>query len=125
MSLRRSLAALAAVTVLSTSAAALAADFKVGVVDVEAVMAQTEDGKAARGRMQKWMETQQKAMEKEQQAFMKERETLEKQASAMSPETLAQKQGDMQKKYLELAQKAQKLQAEAQGKEMEEVKPIL
>ncbi|MCI0569570.1 MAG: OmpH family outer membrane protein [Myxococcaceae bacterium] len=125
MSLRRSLAALAAVSVLSTSAVALAADFKMGVVDVEAVMAQTEDGKAARARMQKWLETQQKTMEKEQQAFLKEKETLEKQASAMSPETLTQKQGELQKKYVDLAQKAQKLQGEAQAKEMEEIKPIL
>lgn len=124
MSLRRKLASLALVSLVSSSVAA-AADFKVGVVDVEAVVAQTDDGKSASSRLEKWAGTQKKDLEKEEQALMKERDVLTKQASTMKEETLAQKQGELQKRYMEYMQKAQKLQAELVKKQQTELQPIL
>jgi outer membrane protein len=124
MSLRRTLASLALATTLSSSAA-LAADFKVGVVDVEAVVAQTDEGKAASSRLEKWAEQQKKDLQKEEESLVKERDVLAKQASTMKEETLAQKQGEFQKRYMDYMQKAQKLQQELVKKQQTELQPIL
>ena len=53
MSIRRFTSSLIALAVLA-SPAAFAAEFKVGVVDTQAILAQIDDGKAAQARLEKW-----------------------------------------------------------------------
>jgi outer membrane protein len=125
MSLRSTLAATAAVLSLALPVAASAADLKVAYVDLQQVLLQVDDGKAAKGRLQKWLEDRQKEIDGEQEALRKEKETLDKQASAMSEDTRNQKAAELQKKVMVLAQKYERSRAEAADKERKEMEPII
>lgn len=125
MSLRSTLAALAAVVTLALPLASSAQNLKMGYVDYQRVLLEVEDGKSAKTRLQKWLDDRQKEIDKEQEALRKEKELLDKQASAMSEETRIQKATDLQKKILELAQKWDRYRAEAATKERQEMEPIV
>ncbi len=125
MSLRTTIAAAAAALSLSLPVAASAADLKVAYVDLQKVMLEVDDGKAAKTRLQKWLDDRQKEIDKEQNALRAEKETLDKQASAMSAENKAQKEAELQRKVMLLAQKWEKSRAEAATKEQQEMKPII
>lgn len=123
MSLRSTLVATAAALTLALPLAASAQ--KMGYVDYQRVLLEVEDGKAAKTRLQKWLDDRQKEIDREQEALRKEKELLDKQASAMSEETRIQKATDLQKKVFELAQKWDKYRAEAAGRERQEMEPIV
>ncbi|MET0402742.1 MAG: OmpH family outer membrane protein [Cystobacter sp.] len=124
MSLRSKLSVLA--VALSVSVPSLAAaEVKMGYVDYQRVMLEVEDGKAAKTRLQKWLESRQKEIDAEQESLRKEKETLDKQASAMSEETRVQKATDLQKKVYDLAQKWEKSRGEASERERKEMEPII
>ncbi|WP_194869464.1 OmpH family outer membrane protein [Myxococcus sp. AB025B] len=125
MSLRTTVAALAAVLSLALPVAASAAELKVAYVDLQRVLLEVDDGKAAKARLQKWLDDKQKEIDKEQTALRAEKETLDKQASAMSAEVRAQKEGELQKKVMVLAQKWEKSRGEAANKERQEMEPII
>lgn len=125
MSLRSTLAALAAVVSLALPLAASAADVKMGYVDYQRILLEVEDGKAAKARLQKWLDDQQKTIDQEQTALRKEKELLDKQASAMSEETRVQKATELQKKVYDLAQKWERARGEAAAKERQEMEPIV
>ncbi len=125
MSLRSTLAAMAAVLSLALPVAASAADMKVAYVDYQRILLEVDDGKAAKARLQKWLDDRQSEINKEQDALRKEKELLDKQASAMSEETRIQKATDLQKKVFDLAQKWEKARAEAANKERQEMEPIV
>jgi outer membrane protein len=124
MSLRSTLAAAAAVLSLALPAAALA-DTKVAYVDLQRIMLEVDDGKAAKARLQKWLDERQKEIDKEQEALKKEKAELDKQASAMSPEVKQQKAEELQRRVVILAQKWEKSRAEAANKERQEMEPII
>ncbi|MDC0708950.1 OmpH family outer membrane protein [Stigmatella sp. ncwal1] len=125
MSLRSTLAATAAALTLALPLAATAQSLKMGYVDYQRVLLEVEDGKAAKTRLQKWLDDRQKEIDKEQESLRKEKELLDKQASAMSEETRVQKATDLQKRILELAQKWDRYRAEAANKERQEMEPIV
>jgi outer membrane protein len=125
MSLRRTLAAMATVLSLALPVAASAADMKVAYVDYQRILLEVDDGKAAKARLQKWLDDRQGEITREQDALRKEKELLDKQASAMSEETRIQKATDLQKKVFDLAQKWEKARAEAANKERQEMEPIV
>ncbi len=84
-----------------------------------------EDGKAAKARLQKWLDDRQKEIDKEQEALRKEKELLDKQASAMSEDTRMQKASELQKKVIDLTQKWDRYRAEAANRERQEMEPIV
>lgn len=124
MSLRSKLSFLALALSLSLPTLA-AAQVKMGYVDYQRVMLEVDDGKAAKQRLQKWLESRQKEIDAEQEGLRKEKETLDKQASAMSEETRVQKATDLQKKVYDLAQKWEKSRGEAAERERKEMEPII
>ncbi|ATB32525.1 OmpH family outer membrane protein [Melittangium boletus] len=125
MSLRSKLSVLAITLSLAVPTLAAAADLKLGYVDYQRVMLEVDDGKAAKARLQKWLESRQKEIDAEQEVLRKEKETLDKQASAMSEETRIQKATDLQKKIYDLAQKWEKSRSEAAERERKEMEPII
>jgi outer membrane protein len=125
MSLRSTLVALSAALTLGLPAFGAAQDLKVGYVDYQRVLLEVSDGKAAKARLQKWLDERQKEIDREQEALRKEKELLEKQASAMSEETRVARGTDLQKKVFELAQKWEKSRAEAADRERKEMEPIV
>src|SRR5712664_4130297 len=102
MSLRKVLAALAVLSIFSPLARA---ELKLGYVDLQRALAEVEEGRAAKARLQGMIEAKEKEINKEQEGLRKEKEVLDKQASAMSEEARLQKNNDLQKKVMELAQK--------------------
>jgi outer membrane protein len=124
MSLRSKLSVLAVAFSLVVPSLA-AAEIKMGYVDYQRVMLEVDDGKAAKARLQKWLESRQKEIDSEQESLRKEKETLDKQASAMSEETRVQKATDLQKKVYDLAQKWEKSRGEAAERERKEMEPII
>jgi len=125
MSLRSKLSVLAVALSLAVPTLAAAQDMKIGYVDYQRVLLEVEDGKAAKVRLQKWLEGRQKEIDAEQEALRKEKEVLDKQASAMNEEMRTQKAMDLQKKVYELAQKWEKSRGEAAEKERKEMEPII
>ena len=125
MSLRSTLAAVAAALTLALPLAASAQNLKLGYVDYQRVLLEVEDGKAAKVRLQKWLDDRQKEIDREQEALRKDKELLDKQASAMSEDARMQKAGELQKKVMELAQKWDKDRAEAANRERQEMEPII
>jgi outer membrane protein len=81
------------------------ADTKLAYVDLQRAIQETDEGRAAKDKLQATMLAKQKEIDSEQEALRKEKETLDKQASAMSEDTRAQKQAELQKKLYALAQK--------------------
>jgi outer membrane protein len=124
MSLRSKLSVLAIAVSLAVPTLA-AAETKMGYVDYQRVMLEVDDGKAAKARLQKWLEARQKEIDAEQESLRREKETLDKQASAMSEETRVQKATDLQKKVYDLAQKWEKSRGEAAERERKEMEPII
>jgi outer membrane protein len=114
MSLRSKLSVLAVALSLAVPALATAQDLKIGYVDYQRVLLEVSDGKAAKARLQKWLEARQKEIDSQQEALRKEKETLDKQASAMSEETRIQKATELQKKVYDLAQKWERSRGIAQ-----------
>jgi outer membrane protein len=125
MSLRSKLSVLAITLSLAVPTLSAAADLKVGYVDYQRVMLEVDDGKAAKTRLQKWLESRQKEIDAEQEVLRKEKDTLDKQASAMSEETRIQKATDLQKRIYDLAQKWEKSRGEAAERERKEMEPII
>ena len=125
MSLRSTLAAVAAAVTLALPIAASAQTLKLGYVDYQKVLLEVEDGKAAKARLQKWLDDRQKEIDKEQEALRKEKELLDKQASAMSEDTRMQKASELQKKVIDLTQKWDRYRAEAANRERQEMEPII
>ncbi len=124
MSLRTTIAALAAVVAFALPVAA-SAEQKLAYVDLQRVLLEVDDGKAAKARLQKWLDDRQKEIDKEQEALRNEKAMLDKQASAMAPDTKAQKEAELQRKVMILAQKWEKSRAEAANKERQEMEPII
>lgn len=125
MSLRSTLAAVAAALTLALPIAASAQTLKLGYVDYQKVLLEVEDGKAAKARLKKWLDDRQKEIDKEQEGLRKEKELLDKQASAMSEDTRMQKAQELQKKLIELSQKYDSYRAEAANRERQEMEPII
>jgi outer membrane protein len=124
MSFRSALVTLALAAPLLTGAAAQAAEFKAGFVDLQRALLEVEEGRAAKARLQKMVEDKQKELDQEQEALRKELQTLDKQASAMSEETRIQKQTQLQQRALALGQKWEKGQKEMAQKERSELQAI-
>src|SRR6218665_3625914 len=117
MSLRSKRSVLAIPLSLAVPTLAAAADLKLGYVDYQRVMLEVDDGKAAKTRLQKWLESRQKENDAEQAGLRKEK--------AMSEETRIQKATDLQKKIYDLAQKWEKSRSEAAERERKEMEPII
>jgi outer membrane protein len=126
MSLRSlvSIAAVALSLALPLTAAAQAGP-KLAYVDYQRVLLEVDEGKAAKARLQKWLEARQKEIDREQEALRKEQELLQKQASALSDEVRTQRATELQKKVMALGQKYEGSRAEAANKERQEMEPIV
>lgn len=128
MRLRPLIVALLAVLLVAFPLSALAAPTpppRIAYVDMDRVLLEVNEAKAAKARLQKWMDDRQKEIDAEQDALRKEKEILDKQASTMKPEVVAQKTAQLQQKVLSLAQKLEKSRGEAKQKEVEEIQPIV
>jgi outer membrane protein len=124
MSSRRLLVALAAALPLTFSAAAHAQN-KIGYVNFQKALAELDEAKAARTRLEGLKEQKQKDLDKAQDALKKDKDTFDKQASTMTEAARNQKAEDLQKRFIDLQQNFEKGRAELAQKENEEFQPIV
>jgi len=113
----------AAITMFA--AVAHAAEFKAAYVDIQRALQETDEGKAAKARLQSLVDTKQKSVEKEKVALQAEVEAFQKQAATMDDKVRLGKEQELQKKTYDFAQKADKLRAEMAESERKELGSIM
>ena len=101
------------------SLSALAAEMKVGVVDIQEVVDTIEDGKKAKQEFEKAILDRKKDLETKEKDFKKLAEALEKQKLALSQQALDEKRRDLEEKRNGLMQEQMNAQMEMQKKEMD------
>lgn len=109
---------------LLAASVAHAGDFKAAYVDIQRAVMEVEEGKAAKGRLQKMADEKQRAFEAEQAAIKAEVDAFQKQRGMMDDKARDAKEMELQKKTFDFAQRAEKLRAEIAGSERQELASI-
>ena len=102
-----------------------AAQPKIGVVDLQRALAETEDGRRAKDTLKKLFEQRQKTLDKQQDDVKALKDSIEKQRDVLSRDVLAKKLEEYQKAFGDLQNTYLEFQRELQAKEGELTKPIL
>ncbi len=121
--LRLVLAPLVAVAVLFFGATARA-EQKIAVVDVQRVIAQSEDGLRAQATLKKLFDSRQQELNKKQTDLQKQREDIDKQSKVLSKEALQKRVDEWQKQMVELQTVYLEYNKELEKKERELTDPI-
>lgn len=103
----------------------IAAAQKVGVVDMQRALMETEDGRKAKDRLKKIFDDRQKTLDKQQTDLKVMKDGLEKQRDVLAREVLAKKLEEYQKAFGALQTTYMEFQRELAAKEGEMTKPIL
>ena len=126
MSVTRSFSSLALVLLLTGVAhKADAQDVKVGVVDLQRAMNETEDGRRAKRRLKTLFDKRQKELDGYQEDLKKMGEQLEQQKNVLSENVLRERYAQYQQKLAELQQLYMESQRELAAKEAEYTQQIL
>lgn len=107
------------------AATALAADLKIGVVDVEFIIQTSKKGKAAKARLKKMVEENQKQLDGAQTKLLDLKKTIESGTDMETPEKKRAKVVEYQQGLLKLQELFMTKQQELAKKEIELMKPIL
>ncbi len=107
------------------AAGAHAADFKAAYVDIQRALQETDEGRAAKTRLQAMVESRQKPLEKEKNALQAEMEAFQKQVGMMDEKAKQAKGEELQKKAFEFTQKGEKVRQELAEMERKELGGIM
>lgn len=97
---------------------------KIGVVDLQRTLKETNAGKAAKRKLEANKKKKQKALDVKQKALQKKAANLNKQQAVLKPAVLRKRQLELQKEYAELEQTFLKLQQELAQMEAKLVQDI-
>jgi len=125
MSIQRPLALLSLIAVLCSSAAALAAELKVGIIDQRRGILTTDQGKQAQKELEKLAEQRKSKLKPSQEDFQKKQEELESQRFVLSEAALEERMLELEKHRRELERDVQAVRDELQVQERKLLKPIL
>jgi outer membrane protein len=78
------------------------AEVKIGYVDIQRVLTDTEDGKRAKGRLKSIFDRKQKELDAKQNELKRMKEELDKQRSILEPKAAATKERELQEKFVAL-----------------------
>lgn len=106
-------------------AAGLAQGQKIGVVDMQRALNETEDGRAAKAKLEKYAAKRQKDLNAKQESLKQLKDTIEKQQSVLERPVLEKKVEEYQKSAMELQSTYMEFQREFQAKEMELTQDIV
>jgi outer membrane protein len=98
---------------------------KIGVVDMQRALMETEDGRKAKDNLKKLFDQRQKTLDKQQEDLKVMKESLEKQRNVLARDVLAKKFEEYQKAFAELQTTYMDFQRELAAKEAELTKPII
>jgi outer membrane protein len=96
------------------------AEIKIGYVDLQRALEETDEGKKAKAKLKSDFEKKQKELDVRQEELKKMKTELDKQASVLKPEALQQKQQELQQKLIALQETYVRLQKELQEREATE-----
>jgi outer membrane protein len=100
------------------------ADNKIGYVDLQRALEETEDGKKAKAKLKADFDRKQKELDDKQEELKKMKEALDKKATLMKPEALQKEQADFQNRFVELQQTYARLQRDLASKEQDATRGI-
>jgi len=104
---------------------ALAADLKIGVVDVEFIIHTSNKGKAAKASLKKLFDTKQKELDSKQKALLELKKQIEGASDMTAPDKRKAMVMEYQQGLLSLQELYLKNQQELAKKEVDLMKPIL
>lgn len=116
---------LAVVAALLCFAPAARADTKLGIVDVQRVIDESNRGKAARDLLQKRFEQEKADLEQKGKAIELFKEDLEKQALVLTPEKRAEKQDELERRIKDFTRLKKDKQEEFNKKQMQVLREVM
>ncbi len=96
------------------------AELKIGYVDLQRALEETDEGKRAKAKLKSDFEKKQKDLDARQEELKRMKNDLDKQSSVLKPEALQQKQQELQQKLVQLQETYMRLQKELQEREATE-----
>lgn len=125
MNLKRHAITLLAALIVSMITPDLYAQTKIAVVDLQRAMNETEDGRAAKRRLQRLFKRRQDELDAAQNKLKKMKEDIERQKNVLSREALESRLEEYQKAFIELQSTYVEYQRELATKEAQLTKSIL
>ncbi len=113
------------ISILLMSVSAMAADSKVGYVDVQKAIQATGSGKKAKEQLDGEFKKRKDVLDKKKADIEKMGQDLEKKKSVLSEEVLGKKQMELQEEMMKFQKNVAENQQEIQKKEKDLVDPIL
>jgi outer membrane protein len=107
------------------SASTVDAQVKIGVVDLQRAINETEDGRQAKRRLKKLFDERQKALNEKQESLKTQKESLERQQDVLSEDAFKKKVEQYQNDLMELQNEYVTYQQELSTKEAELTQKIL
>ena len=105
-------------------APAARAEFKLGYVDFQRALRESEEGKAATATLKRDFDEKQKVLTAKSEEVKRLQEDLQRQASLLTPEAKMAKGAELERKMMEAQELYMKMQQELSGKEREAMRPI-
>src|SRR5580765_3520513 len=114
---------IAAGFLLSTSAA-FAEDMKVGYVDMQRALNETDDGRKAKEKLKKDFDQKQKELDEQQNQLKKDMEDLEKKRTLLPADKVREKEAELRARLEKVQQTYVRHQQDLSGKEQKETQKI-
>jgi outer membrane protein len=103
----------------SSPVMAMAEDVKLGYVDLQRALNETEDGKKAKSNLKKVFDQKQKELDEQQETLKKDIEDFMKKKSLLAPEKASQKEAELQDRMQKVQQTYARHQQDLGTKEQE------
>lgn len=104
---------------------ALAAETKLGFVDLRRALGETEEGRKARANLKRDFDKKQKELDEQQESVKKAIEDLNKKRTLLPAETVRQKEAELQERVGKVQQTYMRHQQDLASKEEEATQPIV
>jgi outer membrane protein len=101
------------------STAAFAEDFKLGFVDMQRALNETDDGRKAKAALKKVFDQKQKELDEQQAALKKDIEDLDKKRTLLPPDQVRDKEAELQQRMQKVQQTYLRHQQDLSSKEQE------
>jgi outer membrane protein len=112
-------ALLAAFLITSSPVIALAEDVKLGYVDLQRALNETEDGRKAKANLKKVFDQKQKELDEQQEQLKKDIEDLNKKRTLLPADKVRDKEAELQERMQKVQQSYMRYQQDLSGKEQE------
>jgi outer membrane protein len=101
------------------SSAAFAEEFKMGFVDMQRALNETDDGRKAKAALKKVFDQKQKELDEQQAALKKDIEDLDKKRTLLPADQVREKEGELQSRMQKVQQTYLRHQQDLSAKEQE------